>query len=131
MNKLEKKEGNEGPCWKCGQTIFCRIVEKSGNYPSKLQWQDKDGKAHYNFNFDTKESTCGKTQPKESLGVTMPKANELDIKVLERIRTDAENIAKQKIAKFLGVKKACNDCGIDNPAQVGMIFNAVDREEIE
>ena len=61
----------------------------------------------------------------------MPKANELDIKVLERIRTDAENIAKQKIAKFLGVKKACNDCGIDNPAQVGMMFNSVDKEEIE
>lgn len=50
-NNPKKEIGNKGPCWKCGDTIFCNAKEYNGE--TKAQWQDKDGKAHYN-----KEGNC-------------------------------------------------------------------------
>ena len=58
MTKLNKVEGSIEKCPSCKNTIYCRTKEASGNYPAKLQWQDEDGKAHYSFDFATKETTC-------------------------------------------------------------------------
>ena len=65
MTKLNKVEGSIEKCPSCKNTIYCRTKEASGNYPAKIQWQDEDGKAHYNFDFKTNETTCkgAKTEP--------------------------------------------------------------------
>ena len=55
MAKLEKKLGNKAACPSCNTTIVCREKAASGNYPAKLQWQNEDGKAHYNFDFQKQE----------------------------------------------------------------------------
>ena len=131
MTKLNKVEGAKEQCPSCSQTIFCKLTKGSEKYPAKLQWQDADGSAHYSFDFATKSTSCKSSTPKsESSEITMPNASGTDKAVLERMMADAEIIARQKIAKLIGVKKACTECGIVNPAQIGMLFNAVDKEEL-
>lgn len=46
MPNPEKKEGNSGACWKCGNII---TWTKTGNYQGvdKFQWQNSDGSTHY------------------------------------------------------------------------------------
>ena len=131
MTKLNKVEGAKEQCPSCSQTIFCKLTKGSEKYPAKLQWQDADGSAHYSFDFATKSTSCKSATPKsESSEITMPNASGTDKAVLERMMADAEIVARQKIAKLIGVKKACAECGIVNPAQIGMLFNAVDKEEL-
>lgn len=131
MTKLNKVEGAKEQCPSCSQTIFCKLTKGSEKYPAKLQWQDADGSAHYSFDFATKSTSCKSSTPKsESSEITMPNASGTDKAVLERMMADAEIVARQKIAKLIGVKKACAECGIVNPAQIGMLFNAVDKEEL-
>ena len=130
MTKLNKVEGAKEQCPSCTQTIFCKMTKGSEKYPAKLQWQNDDGTAHYSFDFATKETSCKSVESKTSLVLTMPKGTGTDDKVLERFAKDSEVIAKQKIAKYIGVKKACDESGITNPAMIGMIFNAVDKEEL-
>src|SRR3990167_10971495 len=131
MTKLNKVEGAKEQCPSCTQTIFCRMSKGSDIYPSKLQWQNESGEAHYNFDFATKTTSCkGVDAVTNPLVITMPKGIGTDDKVLERFSKDSETIAKQKIAKYIGVKKACDESGITNPAMIGMIFNAVDKEEL-
>lgn len=127
MAKLNKTDGAKEQCPSCTKTIFCRMTKGSEKYPAKLQWQNEDGTAHYSFDFATKETSCKSVTV--SSEITMPVSTGSDTAVLERFKTDAEVVAKQKIAKYLGVKKACDECGISNPAQIGMIFNSVDRVE--
>ena len=132
MAKLDKKEGNTGQCPSCNRDIVCRMTDGSEKYPAKLQWQNVDGTAHYSFDFKTKTTDCKKTDafstglPKE---ITMPDSKGADKEILERFKNDSYEIAKQRIAQFLGVEKACIESGITNPATKGMIFNAVVRSE--
>ena len=138
MTKLNKVEGAKEQCPGCTQTIFCRMSKGSDKYPAKLQWQNEDGMAHYSFDFATKTTSCKNQnvgvfeveKVMNHLTITMPKGTGTDGKVLERFASDSETIAKQKIAKYIGVKKACDESGITNPAMIGMIFNAVDKEEL-
>ena len=129
MTKLNKVEGAKEQCPSCTQTIFCRMTKGSDKYPAKLQWQNEDGAAHYSFDFATKTTSC-KSTTVSAITLTMPKSEGTDKAILERFSRDSETIAKQKIAKYIGVKKACDDSGITNPAMIGMIFNAVDKEEL-
>jgi len=47
----QKTIGEQGPCFKCGKLMFCNEVEYQGN--KKAQWQNQEGKAHYN-----KDGSC-------------------------------------------------------------------------
>ena len=132
MTKLNKVEGAIETCPSCNSKIYCKLTKGSEKYPAKLQWQDADGSAHYSFDFATKETSCKsqKSDSPKSEIITMPISSGTDKAVLERMMADAEIIARQKIAKYIGVKKACTECGITAPAMIGMLFNAVDKEEL-
>ncbi|MCH7560778.1 MAG: hypothetical protein IIC67_05325 [Thaumarchaeota archaeon] len=54
---VEKKEGATQTC-KCGTELICVkvISEWQGKKSEKLQWQNSDGSAHYNYNGH--EYTC-------------------------------------------------------------------------
>ena len=131
MTKLNKVEGAIETCPSCNSKIYCKLTKGSEKYPAKLQWQDEDGSAHYNFDFATKSTSCKSAIPKsESSEITMPIASGTDKAVLDRMAADAEIIARQKIAKYIGVKKACTESGITTPAMIGMLFNATDKEEL-
>ena len=130
MTKLNKVEGAKEQCPSCTQTIFCRMSKGSEKYPAKLQWQDEDGSAHYSFDFATKTTSCKSSNvEKKNLVISMPKSSGTDTQVLERMKKEASEITKQYIAKWLGVKESCSECGIDNPAVIGMFFNALVRSE--
>ena len=132
MTKLEKKEGNVEQCPTCHEKIYCKMTKGSEKYPAKLQWQNQDGKAHYSFDFATKTTSCKSevkdaffgSEPVQKL-ITMPTGTKGDIQILERMNRDAYETAKQYIAKYIGVKEACDECGITNPAVLGMIYKSV------
>jgi len=66
MTKLEKKDGNVEQCPTCHKKIYCRMTKGSEKYPAKLQWQNEDGKAHYKFDFATKETSCNEDKVERS-----------------------------------------------------------------
>lgn len=126
LTKLNKVEGSKEQCPNCSQTIFCRMSKGSDKYPAKLQWQNEDGTAHYNFDFKTKETSCKDAPQTTRLEtITMPKTTGTDTQILERMKKEAKEITKQYIAKYLGVKEECDECGITNPAVLGMIYKSV------
>lgn len=56
--KLEKSPGAKADCPICGGHMVCLEKEFQGN--KRLSWSNPDGKAHYNFNPETKQTTCNK-----------------------------------------------------------------------
>ena len=54
--KLVKELGKLETCRSCKKEIICGQTEYQGT--KKLQWQNKDGKAHYKFNVETQELSC-------------------------------------------------------------------------
>lgn len=145
MPRLEMKEGNTGPCWKCGKQLFVRMTKGSDKYPPKLQRQEHiDGtnppsyQSHYQFNKETNETSCRgqpiiSDDPNQSQIVsdTIPvikELSEIDKKVSAAIEKESYERTTLKIAKLRGVEKACKDYGITNGATIGIIFNSVDKE---
>lgn len=130
----EKKAGNKGPCFRCGNTITCGTVEYSGEV--KLQWQNDDGKAHYD-----KEGNCkqwvtssenivgtpqsGTIQDTIKLPESLP---EIEQKLTNTMKEKSKALAFHKIAILDGVTEACKESGITHPATVGMLFNAINGE---
>ena len=51
-----KEKGASGPCFKCGNTMYCNEKEYQGLV--SLQWQDNNGKAHY-----TRDGNCAGSSP--------------------------------------------------------------------
>lgn len=60
-----KAEGITDVCPSCGVEVICNMTEGSGKFSGKLQWQNKSGGAHYNFDAATKDISCNK--PDETL----------------------------------------------------------------
>lgn len=56
--KLEKVKGAKGNCPVCGDEMICVEVPASGKYPARLQWQNPEGGAHYNF--DGTNTSCNR-----------------------------------------------------------------------
>lgn len=135
MAKLNKVENAVEKCPNCDSKIYCRMTKGSDKYPAKLQWQDEDGSAHYSFDFATKTTSCKNDKNNQRLvtitqnPISMPKSDGVDKQVLERMRKESREVTKQYIAKWMGVKDECEECGITNPAVVGMFFNAQIRSE--
>ncbi len=51
------KEGETVTC-KCGTNLTARMKDYGGGYAPKLQWQNPDGSAHYNYDAGTKKFSC-------------------------------------------------------------------------
>lgn len=144
MQRLEKKEGNIGPCWKCGKQIFCRMTVSSDKYPSKLQWQEHiEGtnpptyQSHYMFDIKTNESSCrgqdelppqNQQLPIEPKSVEVRKVTELDQKVEAKLEKEYHDRGLLKAAGFRGIELLGKELGINNGAVLGLLFKAVDRE---
>lgn len=72
----DKAEGVNDKCF-CGTEVICRLKPASQSkdgkiYPEKLQWQNIDGSAHYNYDFKTKTTSCNiegvkKDSPQQNL----------------------------------------------------------------
>lgn len=54
----EKVQGAVETCSMCNTSLVCNLKAGSGDYPAKLQWQNADGKAHFNYDFKTSKNTC-------------------------------------------------------------------------
>lgn len=80
----DKVAGNSGPCFKCGNVMFCNEIEYNGE--KKLQWQGADGKAHYD-----KDANCKGVAQRVANAVQAIKTQKikledvkLDVPVLEK-----------------------------------------------
>ena len=80
----EKVAGNHGPCFKCGKDMFCNEI--TYNNEKKLQWQNSDGKSHYD-----KDGNCRGVTEQINNAVQTMKAEKikledikLDIPILEK-----------------------------------------------
>ena len=68
-------------CKQCGSDLTCRIKDYGGNYAPSLQWQNKDGSAHYktvdgkNFNCYIPEETSPPQQTFTPIPPTTPGTN--------------------------------------------------------
>jgi len=54
---IDAKVGDKEICKSCGTEVTCGLTKGTAEYPSKNQWQ-VDGKAHYNYDFKSKTTTC-------------------------------------------------------------------------
>lgn len=65
----DKYEGNSKICTSCNSVITCRMSQYA-NIPNKLQWQNKDGGAHYKYKGEDEEGKgifeCVVSQKSES-----------------------------------------------------------------
>lgn len=60
-----KAEGAIDTCQTCGTEVICVMKKGSGGYADKLQWQNKTGGAHYNYDFSKPEKervSCNKPE---------------------------------------------------------------------
>ena len=70
MTKLNKVAGATEQCPSCKTQIVCVQKPAQGEYPAKLQWCDKNGNAHYNFDFATKTTSCKEVStPAKEIGI--------------------------------------------------------------
>jgi hypothetical protein len=99
------------------------------NCGNEIKWKEPYTKGDGPLNLDGSSHFCQKQKTTSPTEITMPKGSEIDIKVLERIRSESYVTAQQNIAKYIGVRKACMESGMDNPAMIGMIYNSVVRNE--
>ena len=52
--------GQKENCAVCGVELTCVEIPATQNYPSKHQWHNTNGGAHYNFDSKTKHISCNK-----------------------------------------------------------------------
>lgn len=119
---LEKKLGNSGPCYMCGDTMFCNETEYQGT--KKLQWQNADGKSHWLPN----KQGCRKTNGETTTKVAQPK--EMDLSNFKpELVTESETVIWNDIVTkvteytLLAQKKLQEYPEITNPALKGLISN--------
>lgn len=86
--KLEKKLGAKENCRSCGQEMICLEQEYQGK--KSLSWRNPDGTAHYNFDYQTKKTSCNPYTPPEH---EMPAENTKDQSLLQNW-TPTENYAE-------------------------------------
>jgi hypothetical protein len=121
---LTKKEGNSGPCYMCGKTMFCRM-KKDEKYGDKLQWQNEDGKSHWLPNKEGCRNADG-SSPKK--GNYVAQATKMDLSNFKpELVTETEHEVWKgivgKVAEYalLSEKRLQEFSEITNPALKGMI----------
>ena len=86
MTKLNKVAGATEQCPSCKTQIICMQKPAQGEYPAKLQWCDKNGNAHYNFDFATKTTSCKEVAiPAKEIGIG---SLGLEIEIIEKIEKE-------------------------------------------
>jgi len=124
---VEKKEGAEMDCKSCGTALICHMSSYKGNFENKLQWQNKDGTAHYKFNGTTYLCII----PNE-IKLKFP----ADSDIINKVSTDfafelheADNIQNQldKLIEIESIvtKKLTVTAIPPNPAKVGMYMKFI------
>lgn len=119
----EKKAGNQGPCFKCQQVMICNEIEYKGE--KKLQWQDNNGKSHYD-----KDGNCKGTVQQVDNAVQAIKTQKikledikLDIPILEKaLQVSRSSIQFLKAIEYVAYEELGQDT---NPAHIGMYVNIV------
>ena len=66
--KTAENVGKEEKCPNCNEKITLGVKKGSGGYADKIQWQGKDGKAHYGW--DGHNVSCVILEPKGDSGET-------------------------------------------------------------
>lgn len=82
----DKAEGATDTCGTCGQKITCRMSNYHGKFPDYLQWQNKDGSAHFASN-----GFC-----RGAINIDETCEDELTLDELEEARKETEYREEQK-----------------------------------
>jgi len=122
MTKLNKVAGATEQCPSCKTQIICMQKPAQGEYPAKLQWCDKNGNAHYNFDFATKTTSCKEVAtPAKEIGIG---SLGLEIEIIEKIEKETEQILKLQLARIACIEQGLKKRNIPyTGAFVGMLYN--------
>lgn len=85
-------------CKNCGTELTCRAKDYGGNYASTLQWQNKDGAAHYATK-DGKNFTCNIPDGQEPTAVTPGDVTSFSPSMDEKL--DAMNTKLERIYSMI------------------------------
>jgi len=119
FKKLEKEKGKTAYCQTCNTLMFCNEVPASGNYPAKLQWQNKNGTAHYLYDYKTGKVSCNAEPDTASKLPELGTVTEPEIVFQKKV---AEALRKYHLIEDV-VKK---DLGTDaNPQHVGLVIKLI------
>ncbi|MDE1814632.1 MAG: hypothetical protein KGI05_08230, partial [Thaumarchaeota archaeon] len=135
MSKLEKVEGKKANCPICDDSMVC--VNKPYNGKDKLQWQNPNGTAHYNFDFKTNTTSCNRTSSEKTEStssketVTSPAKSsslmefilnydftELKEPEQEAVEKKAKKLFEQKLIVTKVAMETFASAGFDNVASV-------------
>ena len=120
FRKLVKEEGKKETCH-CGTEIVC--VKKVFQDKESLQWQNSDGKAHFNYDYKTGSVTCNAvTKTEASQSVVSPQKDEVNDSIPHIQPNDfmviANDDAKNSVKDFIELIENEDDitlnCGIGN-----------------
>jgi len=125
---IEKVEGATMICQECKEELECHMSKYEGNYEDKLQWQNKDGSAHYNFAGKNEDGSvrfkCVIPKKVEAKPVqeTIPQAKDFDKMQNQTLFDDGYARALRKLYLLRGIRKAIPN---EEPPVIGMIFNQI------
>jgi hypothetical protein len=122
-----KAKGASGPCFKCGNTMYCNEKEYQGLV--SLQWQDNNGKAHY-----TRDGNCAgakdfsptiNNMPSVAQQVTTQKVNweEVPEELTEDEQVLLGGLKRMRILSYKDAKEVHPDLD-ENSNTFGQIVNA-------
>jgi hypothetical protein len=121
MTKLNKVAGAIEQCPNCKTQIVCVQKPAQGEYPAKLQWCDKSGNAHYNFDFATKTTSCKEVVAAKEISMG---SLGLEVEITDKIEKETEQILKLQLARIACIEKGLKKRGIPyTGAFVGMLYN--------
>lgn len=130
MTKLEKKLGAKENCPSCHNQMLCAEIEYKGE--KKLQWQDLDGKAHYNYDYKTKTTSCAKNTAQVTKKLeSVSRRNEIHLKDLKLTVEQLQAIAEEtnsmldvQLARIYYIEQGLISKGIEPTGPfVGMLYN--------
>ena len=118
-----KEKGASGPCFKCGNTMYCNEKEYQGLV--SLQWQDNNGKAHY-----TRDGNCAgglptiNNMPSVAQQVTTHKVNWEEVgEITEDEQVLLGGLKRMRLLSFKDTKQVHPDLD-ENSNTFGTIVNA-------
>src|SRR5438445_11552969 len=81
----DAKVGDKEVCQICITEMTCGLTKGTPEHPPKNQWQ-VDGKAHYNYDFKTKTTTCNSVVIEDPKNVRTPEVvNPIGKGILDKV----------------------------------------------
>lgn len=132
MTSLNKVKGAKEVCPSCHKEMVCAEVTFKGE--TKLQWQDPTtNKAHYNYDFKTKTTSCNLNSAEVSEKVSAVKTRgeihlkdlkTLTLEALASLKEETDKLLDAQLARIYYIEEGLRAKGLEPTGPfVGMLYN--------